>query len=98
MTFEVPYWYGKFSWNANWLLLLLGVLTIWLYGLGVLFFIAAYLRVLKTEYFITSKRIYVKYGLIGRRVFEIRNEWIAGTMVRQGFFGRIFNYGDIVIN
>jgi len=95
---EVPYWYGKFSWKANWLLLLLGVLTIWLYGLGVLFFIAAYLRVLKTEYFITSKRIYVKYGLIGRRVFEIKNEWITGIIVRQGLFGRILNYGDVVIS
>jgi len=93
---ERPYWYSRLSWKANWPLILLGVLTIWIFGLGIIFFIIAYLRVKATEYFITSHRMYVKYGLVGRRVFEIRNEWITGVIVRQGFVSRILNYGDIV--
>ena len=95
---EIPYWYGKLSWKANWLLILLGLLTIWIYGLGIIFFIIAYLRRLATEYFVTSNRIYVKYGIISRKTFEIKNEWITGTMLKQGFFGRLFNYGDVIIS
>jgi uncharacterized membrane protein YdbT with pleckstrin-like domain len=96
MEGERPYWYGRLSWKANWLLILLGVLTIWIFGLGIIFFIIAFLRVKKTEYFITSHRMYAKYGLVGRNVFEIKNEWITGVMVRQGFISRILNYGDLV--
>jgi uncharacterized membrane protein YdbT with pleckstrin-like domain len=96
MENERPYWYGRLSWKANWFLILLGVLTIWIFGIGIIFFIIAYLRVRSTEYFITSHRIYVKYGIIGRRVFEIKNEWITGVMVKQGFFQRILNYGSLI--
>jgi uncharacterized membrane protein YdbT with pleckstrin-like domain len=96
MEGERPYWYGRLSWKANWPLILLGLLTIWFFGLGIIFFIIAFLRVRSTEYFITSHRMYTKYGLIGRRVFEIRNEWITSVIVRQGFVSRILNYGDLV--
>jgi len=96
MEGERPYWYSRLSWKANWLLILLGLLTIWIFGFGIIFFIIAFLRVKATEYFITSHRMYTKYGLVGRRVFEIRNEWVTGVMVRQGFFPRILNYGDVV--
>jgi len=95
---EVPYWYGKMSWKANWGLILLGVLTIWIFGLGLIFFLLAALRVYATEYFITNRRIYVKYGIISRRVLEIKVEWVTGTIVNQGFMGRILNYGNLVIS
>jgi uncharacterized membrane protein YdbT with pleckstrin-like domain len=95
MENERPYWYDRLSWKANWLLILLGLLTIWIL-IGIIFLIIAYLRVKSTEYFITSHRIYVKYGIIGRKVFEIKNEWITGVIVRQGFFQRILNYGDLI--
>ena len=97
MEGERPYWYGRLSWKANWLLILLGLLTI-IFGLGIIFFIIAFLRVKSTEYFITSHRMYTKYGLIGRRVFEIKNEWITSVIVRQGFVSRILNYGDLVFS
>ena len=95
MENERPYWYGRLSWKANWLLILLGLLTIWFF-IGLFFLIFAYLRVKSTEYFITSHRIYVKYGLVGRRVYEIKNEWITAVMVRQGFIERLLNYGDLI--
>jgi hypothetical protein len=40
----------------------------------------------------------VKYGIIARRVFEIKNEWITTAAVRQGVIGRMLNYGDILIS
>jgi len=95
---EVPYWYGKMSWKANWALILLGILTIWIFGLGIIFFLIAALRVYATEYFITNRRVYVKYGIISRRVLEIKVEWITGTIVNQGFMGRLLNYGSVVIS
>lgn len=95
---EVPYWHGRMSWKANWLLLLLGVLTIWIFGLGIIFFIAAAVRVYGSEYFMTNRRIYVKYGIVSRRVMEIKAEWITGTALVQGFIGRILNYGNVVIS
>ena len=98
MPNEIPYWYGKMSWKANWLLILLGIATIWIFGLGIIFLLIAFLRVVGSEYFVTSHRIYVKYGIIGRSVFEIRNEWITGVMVHQGFMGRLLNYGDLIIS
>ncbi|PUA31689.1 MAG: hypothetical protein B7O98_08855 [Zestosphaera tikiterensis] len=95
---EIPYWYGRMSWKANWVLLLLGVLTIFLFGLGIIFFIIAVLRVYASEYFMSNKRIYVKYGIIARHVFEIKNEWITGTAISQGLMGRILNYGNVIIS
>jgi uncharacterized membrane protein YdbT with pleckstrin-like domain len=86
------------SWRANWLLILLGVVTIWIFGLGLLFFLLAYLRIKATEYLITSRRIYAKYGLVARRVFEVKLDWVTGVMARQGFIGRLFNYGDVIFS
>jgi hypothetical protein len=72
---------------------------------GVVFIIMAIVTILNivlaivsTEYFISSHRVYVKYGIIARRVFEIKNEWITTAAVRQGVIGRMFNYGDLLIS
>jgi hypothetical protein len=72
---------------------------------GALFIIIAFvvilnivLAIVSTEYFISSHRVYVKYGIIARRVFEIKNEWITTAAVRQGVIGRMLNYGDLLIS
>jgi hypothetical protein len=72
---------------------------------GALFIIIAFvvilnivLAIVSTEYFISSHRVYVKYGIIARRVFEIKNEWITTAAVRQGVMGRMLNYGDLLIS
>jgi len=95
---ERPVWRGRISWKAQWWLLLLGVLTIWLFGLGIIFFIIATIRVYSSEYFVTNKRVYVKYGLIAREIFDLKNEWITNYIVKQGVIGRILSFGDIVIS
>jgi len=66
--------------------------------IAIILFIIAYLRVVATEYFITNLRTYVKYGLVGRRVIEVQNEWITDASVSQSFFGRALNYGNVVIS
>jgi uncharacterized membrane protein YdbT with pleckstrin-like domain len=60
--------------------------------------ILAYLSVISTEYFVTNKRIYIKYGIIRRTAFELRNEWITSYTVAQGIIGRMLNYGHVIIS
>ncbi len=94
---EEVVWKGRMSWKANWWLFVFGILTIWLL-IGVVFIIVAVLRVISSYYVITNKRIFSKYGLIGRSVYEIRNETITGYIIRQGIIGRMLNYGDVIIS
>ncbi len=95
---EKPVWYGRMSWKANWFLILLAILTIWFFGLGLIFLLLGLLRVKSTEYFISDKRIFVRYGLFKKTVLQIRNEWISSYLISQSFFGKIFNYGRVWVS
>lgn len=75
---------------------LIAVIGIVLIIVGLVLLIRVPLAVISTEYLVTSHRIYVKYGIVSRRVYEIKNEWITGVIVRQGFLGRLLNYGDVL--
>jgi uncharacterized membrane protein YdbT with pleckstrin-like domain len=97
---EIPVWFGQMSWAANWVLLLLAVIfffTIVGIILSIIFVIIAWIHVATSEYFISNKRIYYKYGLVSRVANDIKMEWVTNTSIVQGFFGRILNYGDILI-
>jgi hypothetical protein len=94
---EIPLWSGKMSWASNWFLLLLGILTIW-FLVGVLFFLVAAINVYSTEYFFSNQRIFIRYGILGRKIFDIKNEWVTNFVFSQGIMGRILNYGDLVIS
>jgi uncharacterized membrane protein YdbT with pleckstrin-like domain len=61
---------------------------------GILFLTMAILNIYFTEYLITNYRVYIKYGLVGRKVSELKNGWITNFMVRQGIAARFLNYGD----
>jgi len=89
-------WLGKMSWRANLLLIIIGFALIPIL-VGFILLLLVYLRVIATEYMITTNRVYVKYGLIARNVRDVRMEWIASATVVQSFFGRLLNYGDLLI-
>lgn len=95
---EKPLWYGRMSWRANWLLIVAFLLTVWVYGLGLIFLIIGYLRVVSTEYFISNERIFVRYGLLNKRTNEIRNDWISSYLISQGSMGKLLNYCRIWIS
>jgi len=40
----------------------------------------------------------VKYGLIGRQVYEIKNEWITDVIIKQSFLERFLNHSNLIIN
>jgi uncharacterized membrane protein YdbT with pleckstrin-like domain len=106
---ETVYWRGRMSWRANAgyvalaavLLasalasrhLLLGVVLMALAGFVMLY---AYLRVLATEYIITSTYIYARYGVVARDITQARPEAVVAVNVEQGILGRLLGYGDIM--
>lgn len=57
----------------------------------------AYFKISSTEMGITSKRVIRKSGVIMRDADEIRLSKIESVSVKQGFLGRMFGYGDVVI-
>ena len=53
------------------------------------------LYVINSEYFVSNRRVFVKYGIVGRTSNDLKIEWISGTIVHQGLFGRMLNFGDL---
>ncbi len=106
---EAACWRGRMSWRANagyvalaaaFLALalasrhlLLGVVLLALAGF-VMFY--AYLRVLATEYIITSTYVYTRYGVVARDITQARPEAVVAVNVEQGILGRLLGYGDIM--
>ncbi len=106
---EIVYWKGRMSWRANaghlvlFVFLLLLTLFVGHLVLGAIFlFLAvlvllyAFLRVLATEYLITSGRIYARYGIIARNITQTRPEAVSAVYVQQSIVGRLLSYGDIM--
>lgn len=50
-----------------------------------------------TEIAVTNKRLVYKRGLVARYVGEINVDRVEGVNVLQGIFGRIFNFGRIMV-
>ncbi|MHB8164767.1 MAG: PH domain-containing protein [Methanoregula sp.] len=98
---EIPIWFGQMSWVSMWFVLLIAVLcffTIILVFISIICVIMAWIEISTSEYFISSKRIYIKRGLVSRVINDIKIEWITNIFVTQGIFGRILNFGNIGIS
>lgn len=79
-------------------LLAAGFITIWLFGLGLIFFALALIRYKTTELAFTNKRVIAKFGFISRYTVELNIAKVESIQVEQGILGRIFNYGTLVIS
>jgi len=79
-------------------LIILGIFTIPLMGLGFLFLVSAYLRYISTELAITNKRLIAKVGFISRKTIEINLSKVEGLRIEQGILGRMLNFGTIIVN
>lgn len=66
--------------------------------ISALLLLYAYLKIRSTEMGITSKRVIRKSGVIMRDTAEIRLSKVESVSVKQGFLGRIFGYGDVIIS
>lgn len=59
--------------------------------------ISAYIQREFTEYALTTRRVLVKSGMVHRKTVEIMAKKIEGIQVIQTVWGRLLNYGSIVV-
>jgi len=88
---------GRISLWSLWHLFALGLLLLPVFGLGLIFWVLAYVRYKTTELAITTKRVIVKHGFIRRRTVEININKVESIQVDQEILGRLFNFGTLVI-
>ncbi len=96
-------WYGKQSYKAHIGAVILGLFFV-LIGLafipiafiGLLVWLFVVIAVQTSEYFISNRRVFIKHGLLGRSSHDLKVEWVTGTILHQGLFGRLLNFGSIV--
>lgn len=83
---------------ALWPWILFGALLTPLFGVGLLLWLWAWIVYATTELAITNKRVIAKTGLIQRRTMEMFLEKIESIQVDQSVFGRMFNFGSVIIS
>lgn len=73
------------------------ILAFMVFAMGLMRY--AHMMIIKatTEIAITNKRLIYKRGLIARYVGEINIDRIEGVNVLQGVWGRILNYGRVMV-
>lgn len=65
--------------------------------LAIYWLIKALIQFISSEFALTNKRVLIKHGFIKRDSLETLLSKIEGIQVQQGVFGRLFDYGTIVI-
>jgi uncharacterized membrane protein YdbT with pleckstrin-like domain len=75
-----------------------GLVLLPVFGVGLLFWLTAFIRYKTTELAVTNKRMIAKFGFISRRTVELNIHKVEGVEVLQSVLGRIFNFGSLVIS
>ena len=89
--------------NADWLEQVrnlnaaIKILAFMMLTLGILRYAQLMIIKVTTEIVVTNKRLIYKRGLVARYVGEMNVDRIEGVNVLQGFWGRIFNFGRIMV-
>lgn len=79
-------------------LLLAGIVLLPVVGLGLIFLLMAWVRYKTTELAVTNKRVIAKFGFVSRRTVELSLNRIEGVEVMQTVWGRVFNYGTLMMS
>ncbi|WP_298432526.1 PH domain-containing protein [Geobacter sp.] len=56
-----------------------------------------YIRLVTSEFAVTTRRVIIKTGLVQRHTLELLLAKVETIGVEQGIPGRVFNYGTIVV-
>jgi uncharacterized membrane protein YdbT with pleckstrin-like domain len=78
-------------------MLLLGIVLLPI-GVGVAFLIIAWIRIKSTEIAVTTRRLIVKHGFVRRNTVEINLSKVESIQVDQNVFGRMLDFGTLVIS
>jgi uncharacterized membrane protein YdbT with pleckstrin-like domain len=88
---------ARISWWSQAGMIVLGVLLL-VVVVGLFLLIGAWIKVHSTELAITNRRVIAKFGFIKRDTVEINLEKVEALRVEQGFWGRILNFGTILMS
>ncbi|MBW1650259.1 MAG: PH domain-containing protein [Deltaproteobacteria bacterium] len=67
-------------------------------GIGLIFFIIAFIRYKTTELVVTNKKLIAKVGFVKRRTIELLLNKVESVQVNQSVLGRMLNYGSIIVS
>jgi uncharacterized membrane protein YdbT with pleckstrin-like domain len=67
------------------------------FGVGSLHLLVAWIKRQTTEIAVTDRRVIYKTGLFARRTLEMNMDKVESVDVRQGVFGRMLDYGTVLI-
>lgn len=87
----------EYAAKTHWVIYVLPVLLIPIYGIGLIFVLFTWLYSISTDLGVTNKRVIGKWGFISRRTIEQRLDKIEGVQVHQDILGRILNYGTVIV-
>jgi uncharacterized membrane protein YdbT with pleckstrin-like domain len=79
-------------------LLILGFLLLFVFGIGLIFWLVAFIRYKTTELAFTNKRVIAKFGFISRRTVELNLTKVESVQVNQGILGRMCDFGTLIIS
>ena len=93
ITYEgTPDWLGYF-----WLLVL-SVITIWTFIIPATLILIVVLNKFSTKYVITNKRVAGRFGIISEDFKSATFKHITSVRIKKSIIGKIFNFGNIVID
>lgn len=76
----------------------LTVITLGLIGMGLLFFLFAFIRQISTDLIVTNQHVMVKHGLISTDVRSKMLMRVSSIAVEQSALGRLLGYGSVVVD
>lgn len=76
----------------------IGMLAALVAVIGLLVFLAAWVRRRGTEIVVTDRRVIFKRGILSRHTVEMNTSKIETVNVEQSVMGRLFGYGTLMIH
>jgi uncharacterized membrane protein YdbT with pleckstrin-like domain len=66
-------------------------------AIGLLLLLITFVKRHSSDFAVTNRRVMMKVGVLSTRSVELMLNKVESIVVNQGFLGRIFGYGDIII-
>lgn len=89
---------GSPVWVSYWMLFLLALLLIWTIIVPILIVGYIVLHRNSTKFVVTDKRVAARIGIVSEVFKASTFKHITSLKVRQGLIGKIFHYGDVIID
>ena len=89
---------GSPAWIGYFWLFVLALLTIWTIIIPIIILAIIYLSRSSTTYVITNKRVIGRTGFISEDFKSSTFKHITSLRVKQGIIGKLFNFGNIIVD